>query len=243
MRKYILRTILVLVLIMAVGSISCGGDETEPTATPAPTADAQSLISQCGEKMRTVESFHFELEQTGQGTPIIGGLDISRAICDIASPGNLKAAIDAMTMNMLVQTELVSVDGETFMTNPLTSAWEPFPSEFNAVSIFEPETDIASMVNSVLNLNMLEDEEIDGSDCYHFGGEISSQNLRPITVLLMITSDDEIMTNVEVWVDKSDSSLRQVKLTGPITTEDGSDVIRTIVFSGFGQDVEIELPE
>jgi hypothetical protein len=204
-----------------------------------PALTGPEIIKQSEQKMDSVSSFHFELKQEGGGTPVAQSLEMSEAVGDIVKPDKLSVRLYVTVMGMLTQVDVITVSGTTYMTNPLSQQWEPLPSRFNAVSIFDPNSGISAILRGMTDIVELKDEKVDGLDCYHIGGNIVSQDLRPIT----INSLEGATIYLEVYIDKEEFLLRQIRLEGQITAEENPGIVRTIALSDFNQEVEIELPE
>ena len=219
------------IILMTTLSVAC---KAQPTLT------ALEIIDKSVEKMDTVNSFHFELKQEGGGTPVAKGLlEMNEAAGDVIKPDKLRVTILVTVMGMLAEVDVITVGDTTYMTNPLTQKWEPLPSRFSAVSIFDPNSGISAILKGMTNLIELEDEKVSGLDCYHIGGSIESQVLRPIT----LSSLEGVNIDTEILIDKEEFLLHQIRLEGQITSDENSGIIRTITLSNFNQDVKIELPK
>ncbi len=209
--------------------------EPEPAVTPL---SVQEVIERSAESMKAVNSFHFEIMHTGGGTPIAMGLEMNEAVGDVAKPGRLKTAITAAMGSMLVEVEVITIGTTTYMTNPLTRKWELLPNEFSAINIFDLNTGIIAILEDVRNPAKLDDEEVEAISCYHLKGEVPCESLRPIT----LSSIEGVMVSVEVWIDKEEFLIRQVKLDGRITETEKDGIIRELKLSKFNQEIEIEPP-
>jgi lipoprotein LprG len=127
----------------------------------------------------------------------------------------------------------------TYMTNPLTGQWELLPTEFRALSVFNPNTGIAAIMRSIADLTKLSDEEVEGVLYYRLRGSIDSGDLRPITG----SSVEGVAIHTEVWIGKEDFLVRLIKLEGKITEAEVLGIVRTLKLSNFNEEVSIELPE
>ena len=235
----------VLVCAMSIAILRSGCNESSapsPTLTASPALTATEIVDMSAEKMETVDSFHFELTQAGGTTPIAMGLEMSEAAGDIVRPDKVKGEITAIVIGLPVQVEFITVGDITLVTNPLTGQWEPFPSEFSAAGIFDPDIGIAAILRSMTNLSRLEDEKAAGFACFHIKGTITSEDLRPITRLFTLSYVEGAEIAAEVWLDREDFLLRRIRLEGRITAEEKPGIIRTMTFSDYDKSVEIKLP-
>lgn len=231
---------LVLAIVIGITAVAMSLVPACKKAPPTPPPlTASNIIDNSVERIDATNSFHFELKQVGGGTPIAMGLEMNEAVGDVARPDKLKTEIHAMMGGMFIEVEIITVGESIYMTNPLTKEWEPLPTQFSAISIFDPDTGIAAILKGMANLIKLEDEEVEGIACYRIRGKISSEDLRPLT----LSSVEGVKIDVEVWIDKEQFLLRQIRLEGQITPEEKLGIIRTITLSNFNQIVEIELPK
>jgi hypothetical protein len=139
---------------------------------------------------------------------------------------------------MLLEVEVITIGNTTYMTNPLTREWELLPNEFSAINIFDLNTGIIAILQDVRNPVKLEDERVAGIGCYHLKGEVPCESLRPIT----LSSIEGVMVSVDVWIDKAEFLIRQVKLEGRITETEKEGIVRELKLSEFNQEIEIEPP-
>jgi len=228
--KYILPITILLVLLV----LACG-----PKQKPTPTLTAQEVVQRCVASMEDLDSFHFELEQSS-GSPIAMGLELVSASGDIARPGRLKLHISATMGSMALEVDIITVGEKTYMTNPLSGQWEPLPTEFNAIKLFDPDTGIRAIIGGITSLTKLADEEVSGTACYHIKGTLDSSKLRPITCGAAL---EGVPIDTELWIGKEDFLLRQVRIKGQITEGEEPEIVRTLRLSQFNQPVSIELPE
>lgn len=233
------RVAVVLGCAISIAILLSGCNES---LAPSPALSATEIVDRCAETMETIDSFHLELTQVGGTTPIAMGLEMSEAAGDVVRPDRLKGEITATMMGLPVRLEYIAVGNTSFVTNPLTGQWEPFPSEFSAAGIFDPDTGIAAILRGMTNLSRLEDQKMAGFACFHIKGNIISDDLRPITRLFTLSQLEGVDIAAEVWLDWEDFLLRRIRLEGQITAEEKPGIIRTITFSDYNKSVEIELP-
>lgn len=213
------------------------------SSTPTPALSATEIIEQCSAKMDTVDSFHIEITQVGGTTPLAIGLQVSKAVADVVSPDRLRGEITVIAGNLPIQVEVIAIGNVTFLTNPLTGNWEPFSGQFSAIGIFDRDTGIVAVLRHMTNLTKLEDQNVGGLPCYHVKGDITTDDLGPLTRLFTIQSLKGGNIAAEIWCDRGDLLLREMRLDGQITAEEKLGIIRTITLSNFNETVIIELPE
>lgn len=223
---------MIVILVLLVG---CAKSAT----TTAASLTAVQVISQASDKLDAVNSFHCTLDQTGGGTPIGSGVEMTKVDGDIVKPDKLQATLTGTVSGMSVSIQMISVGSVTYMTNPLTSKWEQLPTEFAVLNIFNPNTGITAIMRGIASLSKLVDEQSGGVMCYHLSGSIDSGSLSPITG----SSVQGTAISVELWVGKDDLLVRSIKLTGKITETEVPGIIRTLSLSNFNENMSIALPQ
>ncbi|OGO31230.1 MAG: hypothetical protein A2Z29_09330 [Chloroflexi bacterium RBG_16_56_11] len=209
-------------------------------ATPSPTAlTAAEIFQNSGEKFQALSSFHFVLDQIGGGTPVTGGIEMTKAQGDVARPDGLQTTISGTALGMFLEIRLVISGNRTFMTNPLSGKWEALPDQFKILSLFDPGAGVAAIMKDVAQPVRLEDEELGGTLCYRLKGTIVSDSLRPI----IGSAATGVSISAEVWIGKEDFLARHIRLEGKITESEKAGIVRTLELSGFNQPVSIKLPE
>ena len=238
MRKRSKLATIALCLVSLVTLIGCSTSATASTTTAA-SLTASQVISQASDKLDAVNSFHCTLDQTGGGTPIGSGVEMTKVNGDIVKPDKLQATLTGTVSGMSVTIQMISVGTVTYMTNPLTNSWEQLPTEFDVLSVFNPNTGVTAIMRGITSLSKLSDEQLAGVNCYHLSGNIDSANLSPITG----SSVPGTAIGVELWIGKDDLLVRSIKLTGQITATEAPGIIRTLNLSNFNETLNIALPQ
>ncbi len=74
--------------------------------------------------------------------------------------------------------------------------------------------------------------------CYRLTGTVRADSLTP----LLNTAEGEQAVTMEVWIGEDDMLIRRVRLSGPISSDEGDDAVRTVELSAFDEPVEISAP-
>ena len=235
-----MKRILLVGLVLALLLVGCGKGENPPETHPAPSLTAEEIIAKASPKLDELTSFHFKLSQKGGGTPITLGLQMTGASGDVAPPDKLKMKIEAKWVGQFVETNLVTVGKTTYMTNPLNGKWETLTEDFNAVTLFQPNTGIKAVMESATDLSMLDEESVDGVLCFHLKGMLVSESLDAIAAGHAAKG---LPVKCDIWIGVDDFLLRKVVLEGKICDDENEGIIRTLELSQFNEPVAIELPE
>lgn len=232
-RKPVSIVIFIIIIILLVLVLSCGKEE--PTS---PTLTAQEIINNSIDKMTDINSFHFELSHEGGRTPIAMGLELDEAKGDMKKPDKLKTTVIAALKGMLVEVQVITIGTTTYMTNPLTKKWEFVPGEFSAISIFDPNAGITSILQDMVNPTLVKIEEDNIPNSYHIMGEIPSESLRPIT----LSSIEGINVSADIWIDIESFLINQITIEGQISEAEQPGIIRKLKLSDYNQEIEIVSP-
>ena len=158
---------------------------------------------------------------------------------DTIRPDRLQAAITGTISGMTISVQMISIGSVVYMTNPLSGKWEELPSQFAALSVFNPNSGITKIMRDIVNPIMVNKEQSGGVDCYHVSGSIDSESLSAMTG----SSLKGTTVNVELWIGIDDFLLHNIKLAGKITETEVSGIVRTLTLSDFDKALTIELPE
>ncbi len=233
--KLLLSAGLVMVLLLA----ACGGGGNTPSGEPLPDLAPEEIIALAAPKVDELESFHFKLSEEGGGTPIAMGLKMLTAEGDIIPPDMLDMKIEAEWFGQFVQAKLITVGTITYMTNPINGKWEMLDDDFTAITLFQPNTGIKAVMESVTNLSRLEAEKTSGTVCFHIEGDLDSIVLDAIAVG---HAAEGLSVDTDIWIGVQDLLLRKVLFDGRITNEEDEGITRTLELSRFNEPVKIELP-
>ena len=235
-----MKQVFICGLVAILLLVACGNGEETPPTGPLPTLTPEDIIDKASPRLDELESFHFDLSQKGGGTPIAMGLEMTGTWGDIAPPDKLAMKIEATWMGQFMEAELVTVGTTTYMTNPLSGKWELLSDDFNAVTLFQPNTGIRAVMESITDLNLLDPETAGGTRCFHLKGLLDSKVLDGFAVG---HAAEGLPVETDIWIGAGDFLLRKVMFDGQITEEENAGIIRTLELSLFNEPVEIELPE
>jgi len=219
---------------------ACGGGDGTPASEPYPQMSAEQIIERSSPLLDEQNSFHFKLDEEGGGTPINMGLIMMLAEGDIEPPDRGKMRMEADWFGQFVEVKLVTVGTMTYMTNPINGKWELLTNDFTAITLFQPDTGIRSVMESVTDLVRLESERFGGTRCFRLQGNLDSMALDAIAVGHAV---EGLNVETDIWIGASDFLLRKVVFDGRVTKEEEEGIVRTLTLSRFNEPVKIELPE
>ena len=225
----------VLVLVM-VCSCSSGDDgETTAATTVPPTAEA--VLERSASAMADVRFVAFELQRTGAEVALDPGgqLVFDSAEGRYAAPSSSEARIEVTAAGFHTRVAAVVIDGETWITNPLTGRWEDAPASlsFDPAVLFDPTTGWPALLRDGLESPQLVD---DGQgDRQHVRGTLPGPQVSTLTGGLADRS-----TEVDLWIDAGTGQVDECRFEAP--TDDGTSAW-TLELKDYGEQTTIERPE
>lgn len=210
---------------------------TAPVPTPTPTpVNVEALIQQSGEAMAALKTFRFFLSHPSGGTPLalLPGLAIQEAEGAVINPDGLEARFSGALGALYVESNLISVGDDSYLTNPLTGKWEAIPQEISPLAFFNPRDGIASMMSQVSEVTLTSES----ADEYRVAGRIPAEALAP----LLGKTLSGVSVSVELIIDRQSHHLREARFEGRVTSGEPDGTIRVITLSGFDEPLSIEPP-
>jgi lipoprotein LprG len=164
---------------------------------------------------------------------------VKEVVGDVVKPDKLKLSWEGTFQGFFVSAQLITLEGETYMTDPITGRWGPLSGDVNPLGFFDPAVGIASIMSDLTDVSLMAVETVGGVPTYRMKGELPSRSLAP----LLGSVAPDLMVDAEAWIGVEDMYLHQVVFRGRVTSEDAEDISRTIKLSNFNQPVSIEAPK
>ena len=232
----------VTALIAAATACSTSpAEESTPTTVAAPTptptpVNVEALIQRSGEALAGLKTFRFFLSHPSGGTPLdlLPGLAIQEAEGAVLNPDGLEARFSGALGSLYVESNLISVAGKSYLTNPLTGRWEAIPQEISPLAFFNPRDGIASMMSQIREVTLISDN----ADEYRVAGRIPAEAL----AALLGKTLSGVLVSVELTIDRKSHRLSEARFEGRVTSGEPDGTIRVITLSGFDEPLSIEPP-
>ncbi len=231
-----LSPIIFFLPLVALAIISCRGtkisyDQVQLSPTPI---NASVIVDSSRASMADLKSFQFDLShREGTGSPMEGFL-LVEAIGLVENPDMISVEATMLLGNITTKGGIVAVDEKTFILNPLTKKWERVESEVGLLNFFDPQEGISSIMDSILNPQLIESND----DTYIIRGDIPAPSFSPI---LGETTDNDV--TVEISIARDSYLLTNVRVTGRLNKSDEDGLVRIIEISRFNQPSYITEPE
>lgn len=228
----------VLALLLALALAACS---QQPTATPAPSptpVDPKAELRRTVERLLALESVSFVLDQTVGATVLTPGIEMNRAYGSVIIPGKFDVTVEAQVGNLYVELGMASVDGVSYMTNPITGQWAVVPAESIPINLLTLGSTLAGIVESVQAPELLGKTALEGVDVYHIRGNILSEDLSE----LVPNADAGHPVMLEMWMEQESATLRKATIAGQVTDDDVPDALRVLALDDINQPVIITKP-
>ncbi len=233
-----IATLLGTVFIAAM-LVGCGhSPQPDPTAVPAPTPtpiDVAALLTRSGAATSALNTFRFQLEHNREGaTPLTESLRVTEADGRVVSPDGVSVEFAGTLGSFAVRSSLITLGDDSYMTNPLTGAWEQVAREVSPLGFFDPQRGIGSMMTEVQSPVLIEKSDSE----FVIEGALPVEALEPLLGGLMEGNTVDVRLNI----DSDSLYLTRAILDGRLTASEPDGVVRTITLSEFNEQVTIEPP-
>jgi lipoprotein LprG len=222
--------LLVATLVLVGASAGCGGGGSGKSA--------EELVSESVTATSAVKSFHLSID-VENSAPSSKGLNLKFVDGDVLVPDKLKGKVGGTFAGIAISTELIVVGHDYFLKTPFGSSWQKIDVDTLPEAFFDPEKGILAVIQGASGLENDGSEDVGGVDCYRVAGKVEADVLKP----LLSTAEGTQELEMEIWIGKDDMLIRRLRLTGPVSPEEGKDAVRNVELSQFDEAVTITAPE
>ena len=227
---------LLLVITPVLVLAACGGG-AEPTQTSSPQR-TNEIVAASIEAMTQVNSFRFTLDNEGGETPIPTGLDLRRASGIMVKPDRLQAELFALFSGLTVRIDVISVDDKTYVTNPISGAWQVFDASLDPLTFFDPAVGVPLILRSLQDPRQGADGFLNGAPIHTIIARVPAEAVQFIAGSFA----EESILDIEMLIDEEKFYVREATLDGRITEDEPEGIVRTLRFSDFGVAFDIVPP-
>ena len=232
------KRFLVTLVLLAVVASACGS--TDATTTTAPPTAAE-LLEASATTMGSVDTVQFSIERGGEPVYIDtqGFLEFVSATGRYAAPGAAEALVTVSALGLSTEVGAVVVDGDTWLTNPITGLWEPTPPgyTFDPATLFDPEVGFRAMLaEGIPTVEDIGDELVEEVTLRHVRFTASGARVEVITAG-MVRGED---VTIDAWIEPASAELRRATFAttiGALPTE------WDLTFFDYGGDISITPPD
>ncbi len=230
------RPTAILIVAVALLAPGCSRDTNGGTTLPP---DAATILDAAATAMGAVDTVRFTIERTGAPVYIDDSdlLAFVSAEGRYAAPGSAEAVVTIDAGGVNTQIGAVAIDGETWLSNPITGAWEPAPIgyTFDPATLFDPTVGWRPLLAGGLSdVTLVGDGPEDGR--YHLRGTADQDRVAVITAG-MVSGQSPLL---DLWVDAATGQVTDVSFP---TTYRGDISNWTLAFVDYGAEVDITPPD
>jgi hypothetical protein len=200
--------------------------------------NAADILRRAGTKFQATQSFHFALTASHLGAN--DPLPITAATGDVQRPDKLKANATANIAGFAVQTQLVILGSDEWLSNPLTGAFEKTTGYDSLLAIFDAQQGVGAILAHLTKPTAPVSSSSAGGACWKITGTVSASDLAAVVGGGDTTAK---AVPVTVCVGKTDDELYSAILTGPVLASDTVQTTRSFVLSAFDRPVTITAPQ
>lgn len=220
-----------LLMVTAAGLIAC-------TSESAPPVDAAALLERAATRIEATKSYHYVLDFEGGAAPIALGLSMRHAEGVFAGTDNFDAAVLASVGPIDARVGIRAVNGETWITNPLTGLWQKQP--LTVAQLFDISSGVTALMRGATDLKAAGSETIEGVSVRRIDGALASERFR-----LMPGVPPGQQLRASAWVGVDDDLVRRLEVRGKgapfAATPDAEGIVR-VTLSRFDAPVTLIPP-
>ncbi len=230
---WILIGLVAVALVGAAVWLVVGGGGTKPVTLTGNRAPAL-LLADADAAMNKVATMRYTMTATFSNLPGGGNQPSQLTLSgEIVRP-------DRYTMRSPLIGEIVVIGKDSWLKRPGTSDWAKQTGDTGLGGLIDPNSlaDSSKYYTDVLRLN---DEAVDGVDCYHLKFGVDSGKLKAANAGLAIEGAN---IAAEVWVGKEDHLQRRMSLVITLPSN-GASINSTvdIKLAGFNDSITIDAPQ
>jgi lipoprotein LprG len=221
-------------MTIALIAASCGGSDGASEVPEPPAVDV--VVRRAADAMAELETARFEMERSG--APVrVSGIVFDSALGVYEGPDAAKAVLGGQAGDLAVELGTISIGPRTWLTNPLTGAWEELEpgTGFNPAVIFDAEVGWRAILLSLIEPTYEGGADHGGEGLWLVSGTIPPERIATLTMGLVEPQPVE----VDLFVDPGTDLLRRVEFTTE-GEDGGSDWVITL--SEFDEPVTIDPP-
>ncbi len=235
------KNIILLIILLLTGT-GCAALNRGPTPTATPNLPVVEIVNRSSQAMLNVKTLHFTIELTGSldylDRPPTTALKYVEG--DLLRPDRVQALVKVSNLGVISEIGLISVEGDSYVTNPINQRWEPLPPEwgwyFDPRLPFDEQYGIPAVIPTV-PLQKKGMEEMEGRTVYYLEGVAQGEQITWWTAGLITAGD----VPVQVWIDTETFLIHRVHLI-ELNSDPERPTEWDIRFSDFDQPLDIQVP-
>lgn len=227
-------------MAVALVALTAACSSTEATTTTAPPTAAE-LLEVSAATMGSVDTVQFSIARGGEPVYIDtqGFLEFVSATGRFAAPGAAEALVTVSALGLSTEVGAVVIEGDTWLTNPITGNWEPTPEgyTFDPATLFDPQIGFRAMLQEgIPTVEDLGEEIVDETTLRHVRFTASGERVEVVTAGMVRGAD----VAIDAWIEPTSGELRRAKFP---TTIGANPTEWDLTFFDYGADITITPPD
>ena len=226
-----------LFTFISIGAISIGCAST-PTPTPELNVDPEAILNQAIRQLNQLRYASFLLDQPQGTTELLPGLEMSRVYGVVANPDRFRFTVEAQVSGTYIETDMVVIADQAYMTNFFTGKWEEVGMELLPVNFADLGQTLSAILGSIQSPSLVGTESLGERPVYLVQGRVDSGDLSRLVPNAALGFD----VMLELWLEQSSGLLLRVVITGQVISTDISDAVRVLSLDDIDVPVKITPP-
>ena len=180
------------------------------------------------------------MQEQNAGTPSADQVQILNANGDVVMPDKVKAQATVVLSGQSVQISLIAVNGEQFVTDPITGQWRVMTGILDPSTLTNPDTGIISLVGKVQNISQPTASNANGTPCWSINGTLDAQDL---TFFTGGGAPAGSQLQVNACISQYDFLPYHLSIVGIAGQGDTPQTTRTFDLSNFNEKITITAPQ
>ena len=216
-------------------TFACG---TAPTPTMETQVDPQAVLSASVDRLLTMQSAAFTLEHQVGTSVLLPGLEMNRVYGVAVIPDKFRFTVEAQISGAYVETDMVVVDQQAYMTNFITGKWEEVPMEVLPLNFADLGRTLADIIQAVEAPTLVGTQRLRDHQVYRIRGRVGSEDL----MALVPNAEAGFDVELELAVERTEGLLLQVLIAGRIVATDTEETVRVLSLDDIDVPVDIKAP-
>ncbi len=222
-----------LLIILSILLAGCG-------STPPASVDAEQVLGDAVDSMKTLTSFHFSYVITKpQGAKPPQGTEIVSIRGYVSLEGSMKATVDLNQSGVPLQLDFVATANTHYVQNPTSQKWQSVPADLSPLGKISLTSGAIEILERVKDAQYVATESVGGAQCYKLKGSIAAADIASIVASANADNDLDCL----LWIGAEDHLVRRIQTVGAAEADEDPRLLRTIELSQFGDPVVIEVPQ
>lgn len=201
--------------------------------------DPQAVLRGAVDRLMTLQSAAFTLEHQAGTSELLPGLEMNRVYGVAVIPDKFRFTVEAQISGAFVETDMVVIGQQAYMTNFITGKWEEVPMEVLPLNFADLGRSLADIIQAVEAPTLEGTQTLRDHQVYLIGGRVRSEDLAALVP--QAGSGFDVM--LELAVDRSEGLLLQVLISGRVLVTDTEQTVRLLTLDDIDVPADIQAPQ